>query len=229
MRTPHEEHGPSAPPLVAADPPRYLFDALLTLLDEARGQLSFTVGDDTHRVETPHAHHWIVGAVGRLRLAAPDCPFAFHQYADQRLRRAPELDDLTQGRLGWQLGARRFTAPAHLLPGRNGHFIPRDTESQVLDLPREYLAFCKAKKLNPRTVIMGFVADLCELQNLFANPREDGYASHGSDERGWARSYFERVYGKVAKTGVRKTPLKRQKLRQTPAMAPINNPVEDKP
>jgi hypothetical protein len=201
--------------MVIPDPPHYLYDALLAQVDEARGRLTFTVGSDIHLIETAHAHHWMVGAVGRLRLGTPERAFAFHHYADQRLRRAPELDDSAQGRLGWTLGARRFAAPAHLLPGRSGHYVARDTEPQVLDLPREYLDFCKTRSLDPQTVIQGFVADLCGLQNLFANPREDGYASHGSDERDQARSYFERVYGPVAEARRRKSLPRHQKPRQT--------------
>jgi hypothetical protein len=43
-------------------------------------------------------------------------------------------------------------------------------------------------------VLRGFVADLCDLQNPVARPREDGYSSNGSDERLLAQAYFERAY-----------------------------------
>ncbi|HHM2297741.1 TPA: hypothetical protein ACRIDK_000658 [Legionella anisa] len=63
----------------------------------------------------------------------------------------------------------------------------------TLDLPNEFLEQCKQDDIEPEIVLRGFIADLCGIINLAANPRKDGYASNGSDERDLARSYYERV------------------------------------
>lgn len=63
----------------------------------------------------------------------------------------------------------------------------------TINLPEEFIALCKEDDTNPETVLRGFIADLCGIMNWAANPREDGYSSHGSDERMRARDYYERV------------------------------------
>jgi hypothetical protein len=175
----------------------YLYDAVLTQVDAARGTLIFTVADTTHRLSTPHITYFTAGAIGRLRLPTERQPFAFHIYADQRLRRAPELDEPSKQRCGWKIGDRRFTVQSGLLPGRNGNVVPRDTQPLTLDLPREFLDFCEVRGLTPSAVLLAFIADLCALQSLFVCPREDGYSSNGSDERNFAESYFQRTFGWV--------------------------------
>jgi hypothetical protein len=150
-----------------------------------------------HRVSSPHISYFSPGAVGRLRLPTEQEPFAFHVYADQRLRRAPELDDPREQRWGWRIGERRFGVRSGLLPGRNGLVVRRDTEALTLDLPREFLIFCEIRGLKPDMVLRTFVGDLCELSSLFECPREDGYSSSGSDEREFAKGYFQRAFGWV--------------------------------
>lgn len=70
-----------------------------------------------------------------------------------------------------------------------------------IKLPRELVELCKRDKVEPETVLRGFIADLCGIQNWvypdpsqgrFPRPR-DGYNSNGSDERMLAREYYERV------------------------------------
>lgn len=63
----------------------------------------------------------------------------------------------------------------------------------TLALPPEFLELCQQDRIDPETVLRGFVADLCELRSYVANPRPDGYSSHGSDEQTAARAYYERV------------------------------------
>lgn len=63
----------------------------------------------------------------------------------------------------------------------------------TIDLPEEFIELCREDGIKPETVLRGFIADLCELMNWAANPREDGYSSNGSDERRLAREYYERV------------------------------------
>jgi len=183
------------PPVVPSD--GFLYDAMLTQLDTVRGILVFSVGDLTHRVTYAHVSSFSVGAIGRLRLPKDGQEFAFHVYADQRLRRAPELDEPRERRWGWRIGERPFTVQAGLVPGRAGKLIRRDTETLALDLPREFVDFCAKRGLTPVIVLRAFVADLCGLMNFFICPREDGYSSNGSDERLMAMEYFQRTWGWV--------------------------------
>ena len=48
-------------------------------------------------------------------------------------------------------------------------------------------------------MLRGFIADVCGLMNYVKLPREDGYSSHGSDERDYAEQWFDRAYGYVEK------------------------------
>jgi hypothetical protein len=175
----------------------YLYDATLVQLDVARGILFFTAEAATHRVAFPHVSSFSVGAIGRLRLPAEGREFAFHAYPDQRLRRAPALDEPEKNRWGWQIGERRFTVHVGVIPGRAGRIISRDTQTQALELPREFIDFCDTRGITPESVLRGFIADLCGLMNFFACPREDGYSSCGSDERQQAQDYFKRAWGWV--------------------------------
>jgi len=70
-----------------------------------------------------------------------------------------------------------------------------------LRLPDEFTILCKRHKVAPETVVRGFIADLCGIQNWansdasqgrYPRPR-DGYQSNGSDERRLAREYYDRV------------------------------------
>lgn len=202
MDTP-KEPPKSTLPAVASD--AFLYDATLTQLDTARGILVFNVGDSTHRVSYAHANSFSPGAIGRLRLPTDGQEFAFHVYADQRLRRAPELDQPRERRWGWRIGERSFTVHAGLVPGRAGKVIRRDTQPLALDVPREFLAFCEVRGLTPDIVLRAFVADLCGLMSYFICPREDGYSSSGTDERLRAMEYFQRTWGWVDEPGYRAT------------------------
>jgi hypothetical protein len=62
-----------------------------------------------------------------------------------------------------------------------------------LALPEEFIALCASDGVAPELVLRGFIADLCELMSWAADPRLDGYCSNGSDERSYARAYYERV------------------------------------
>lgn len=173
----------------------YLYDATLSQVDEVRGSLVFVIDGHTHRVSAAHVSSFTAGSIGRLRLPSIQTGFAFHIYADQRLRRAPELDDTPAHSWGWRINDRRFQVRAGLLPGRNGLVVPQDTRAVSLDLPREFLTYCETRRLAPTAVLRAFIGDLCEIDNLFAHPREDGYCSNGSDERRLAREYFQRAFG----------------------------------
>ena len=63
----------------------------------------------------------------------------------------------------------------------------------TLDLPPEFIEICKIDGIEPETVLRGFIADLAGIVNWASQPRADGYSSNGSDERGLAMAYYERV------------------------------------
>ena len=63
----------------------------------------------------------------------------------------------------------------------------------TLDLPPEFIALCEHDGIAPEFVLRGFIADLCEIISWQNAPRSDGYNSNGSDERSYARAYYDRV------------------------------------
>ncbi len=63
----------------------------------------------------------------------------------------------------------------------------------TIDLPDEFIALCQADEVEPERVLRGFIADLSGIMNWANDPREDGYSSHGRDERMKAREYYDRV------------------------------------
>lgn len=66
------------------------------------------------------------------------------------------------------------------------------SRSITLQLPEEFIDLCAGHGVPPEMVLRGFIADLCSLASQY-DLREDGYASHGSDERELAYAYYERV------------------------------------
>jgi hypothetical protein len=63
----------------------------------------------------------------------------------------------------------------------------------TIELPAEFVELCAGDGVTPETVLRGFIADVSGIVNWQADPRKDGYSSNGSDERGMAQSYYERV------------------------------------
>jgi hypothetical protein len=175
----------------------FLYDAILSSIEPTPGLLIFSAAEAIHTVVPSNTSHWQLGSVGRLRLESREHGFAFHVYADQRLRRAPDLDDIQEQKWGWRIGERRFQVQAGILPGRDGAVVRRDTEFLEIELPREFLEFCAVRGLTPMSVLRAFVGDLRQLFNWVACPREDGYSTNGSDERMYAMAYFQRTFGWV--------------------------------
>ena len=174
-----------------------IYDAELTRIDTDAGILDFVAGGQVHTVKSSTSSWWTLGAVGRLTLGSNSVPFSFYAYPEQGLRRDPASDDPIDRRWGWRLGDHRLTAKAGVIPGQNGDVRREDTKPIRLDIPREFLELCAAHKLTPATVLRGYIADLCELQNWVRCPREDEYCSNGSDERSMAQAHFYRAYGWV--------------------------------
>ena len=183
----------NAEPLHSGDE---LFDAVLSELDTKARVVTFTIGEGRlQRLKCPKLFYGSIGTIGRLRLPSKQVPFGFFPYPDQRLRRVPAEDDLQRGLWGWTLGTQHFAAKAGVIPGKGGEVICEDTEVLVLQIPREFIDLCGKYRLNPKIVLCGFIADLCELVSWINCPREDGYSSNGTDERLMAQQYFDRAYG----------------------------------
>ena len=91
--------------------------------------------------------------------------------------------ELTEGPNGMLRCVAADTTPVPAAPGR----------TIQLALPPEFVALCERDATTPETVLRGFIADLCELVSYAVHPRADGYCTNGSDERLYARQYYERV------------------------------------
>src|SRR5271156_1681170 len=63
----------------------------------------------------------------------------------------------------------------------------------TIQLPEKFIDLCNDDMVCPALVLRGFIADLCGIMNWSSNPRADGYSSNGSDERDFARQYYDRV------------------------------------
>jgi len=63
----------------------------------------------------------------------------------------------------------------------------------TLQLPQEFVDLCAGHGVAPDRVLRGFIADLCGITSYALDPRNDGYASNGSDERALAYDYYDRV------------------------------------
>ena len=168
------------------------YDAELTGIDADSSTLLFTTTGGVRRVSTVSPAWWKVGTIGRLRLN--DSSFAFLAYPDQRLRRDSAEDDSRRRLWGWTIDGQRFACKSGVIPGRNGLVVSEDTDTLVLEIPREFVQLCVGYRLRPDTVLRGFIADVCGLMNWAHCPREDAYSSNGSDERQIARNYFRRAY-----------------------------------
>lgn len=62
-----------------------------------------------------------------------------------------------------------------------------------IELPSEFMELCDFDMTTPETVLQGFIADLCRITSSVTHPRADNYNSNGSDEREYARAYYDRV------------------------------------
>lgn len=71
--------------------------------------------------------------------------------------------------------------------------MSRGKRKVTISLPEEFLELCDYDRTDPERVLRGFIADLCGIMNWQSNPRPDKYSSNGSDEREFARAYYDRV------------------------------------
>jgi len=71
--------------------------------------------------------------------------------------------------------------------------MSRAKHTVTINLPEEFVALCADDMVCPTAILRGFIADLCGIIHWHSNPRVDGYNSNGSDEREFARRYYDRV------------------------------------
>lgn len=71
--------------------------------------------------------------------------------------------------------------------------MSRRKRKVTIDLPDEFLELCDFDRTDPVRVLRGFIGDLCRIISWQSEPRLDGYNSNGSDEREYARAYYDRV------------------------------------
>jgi hypothetical protein len=72
--------------------------------------------------------------------------------------------------------------------------MTRKTNRITLHLPPEFIALCDTDGVDPRTVLRGFIADLCRLGIEHDTPaRFDGYSSNGADAQLMALTYYVHV------------------------------------
>ncbi len=71
--------------------------------------------------------------------------------------------------------------------------MSRRNRKVTINLPEEFLELCDYDRTDPERVLQGFIADLCGITDWQSNRRTDRYNSNGSDEREFARAYYERV------------------------------------
>lgn len=129
----------------------------------------------------------------------------FRDYADQSLRRVPELDSSDHGSdgeravtvTGWSCDSypNGFRAPAGVIPGEHGQFVPDETVAVSVRVPPEFVRECRRVQMTPEEVLCSFVGDLAGIRNSLACPRADGFGSNGSDERDFAERWLERAHG----------------------------------
>lgn len=122
----------------------------------------------------------------------------FMPYADQSLRRAPELDSIRprKNSVGWRCDSRpAFTAPPGVIPGVDGCLHYDATEPVTVPVPPEFFRLARQHQMTAQELLRGFIADVCALESFTSCPRADGYSSNGSDERMLAQDWLERAYG----------------------------------
>jgi len=61
----------------------------------------------------------------------------------------------------------------------------------TLELPNQFLDLCDHDGVKPDLVLRGFIADLCSVYDWQSGAYK--YITNGSDERHYARAYYDRV------------------------------------
>jgi hypothetical protein len=199
--SPHEAACSGCAATDTKDSMNRIYDATIKRIDPAAPQTIIETPDGQTRAYPRSATFHKEGERGVLT-TRENGDFSFKTYPDQRLRRAPE-DDLRRSPAEeedwlwcWTLDGtdRRILVKPHFVPGVDGQHIDDETDTIELAVPPELSELCESRGLSVAEVLRGFIADLCGLQDSVANPREDGYASNGSDERRLADAWFERAY-----------------------------------
>lgn len=125
-----------------------------------------------------------VGALSREVEWGRPASFRFEPYADQTLRRAPELDGPdpyaapgTQPRtVGWRCSQRPggLRAPVGVIPGIGGAYVEDGSQPLQLQVPAEFAELCRGRMTTAEAALTRFMGDACDLDSTRALPRADG-------------------------------------------------------
>ena len=184
-----------------SDSEQRIYDATIKSIDAKGNQTVIELADGQAKAFPKATKFHQVGERGVLTIKA-DGEFLFWPYPDQRLRRWPEQDipvDEVRGYMGawsWRLDGSddRITVRPGFIPGQGGRYIEDETDKVEIDIPPEFFGLCEARGVSVDQVLRGFIADVCGLHNFVNNPRADGFSSNGSDERMYAKQWFDRAY-----------------------------------
>jgi len=172
-------------------------------------------GEATELVGAGKADEYLRREVGRVGYVVPMTRVSedswklpagacyFRPYLDPSLRRVSELDYVERSgrrasaQWGWRCDAKSqcFFAPAGLIPGESGEFIPDETVEVTVPVPPEFVRECRRVQRSPEELLRGFIADAAGVSSEVRRPRADGFSSNGSDERDYAAAWIDRAYG----------------------------------
>ena len=65
----------------------------------------------------------------------------------------------------------------------------------VIEIPDEFAQLCNYDMVAPKSVLCGFIADVCGITVKQDEPAGETYFSSSSEDRNRARSYYDRVCG----------------------------------
>ncbi|MGV8919322.1 MAG: hypothetical protein ACOH2R_16225 [Pseudomonas sp.] len=163
-----------------------------------------------HKVRLADGQQIVTGQIGHALCINRDLEtFVFRPYVDQSLRRKPELDRSTKPtaqkirlsvygtEVGWMNSRhpKGFRAPLEVTPGLDGEFEPIQCQLLRLDVPREFISFCRQFESTPEALLKGFIADTLQLQSCKEKPRADLYQLHASYAFDAVWAYLDRAYG----------------------------------
>ncbi|MES2877494.1 MAG: hypothetical protein V4713_03660 [Pseudomonadota bacterium] len=184
-----------------SDSDQIFYDMTIKSIDIKVNQTVFETTDGLAKTFQKAISFHQVGSRGVLTVKT-DGDFLFRAYPDPRLRRWPEQDipaNEDEGYFGawsWRLDGieDRITAKPGLIPGEGGRYIKDETDKVEIDIPPEFFQLCESRGITVEQALRGLIADVCGLQSYVNNPREDGFISNGSDERMYAKQWFDRAY-----------------------------------
>ncbi|WP_397453181.1 hypothetical protein [Pseudomonas sp. NA-150] len=188
---------------------RSLFDARIVEVT-ADNHLVLDYQGSARRVRLAEDQELVPGNIGfAMCIDQTLKAYVFRSYIDQSLRRKPELDRFSKpttqqirlGVLGNEWGWRNnrhpqgFRSPSEITPGVDGSFEPIQCQLLRLDVPREFIAFCRQYGCSPEAMLKSFIADTLQFQTNREKPRVDHYQKHASFAFDAVQTYLDRAHG----------------------------------